>query len=67
MGALLAKLTGTAPLVDVESVQCCNRTEVVSESSSSSQGSVGERPSEAGRPSGPKRVWASPALGLPAR
>ena len=68
MGALLAKLTGTAPLVDVESVQCCNRTEVVSESSNSSQGSAGGRPSEAGRPSeGPKCVCASPALGLPAR
>jgi len=66
MGALLAKLTGTAPLVDVESVQCCNRTEVVSESSNSSQGSVGGRLS--GSPSeGPKCVWASPALGLPAR
>ena len=64
MGGLLAKLTGPGPLVDVEGVQCCNRTEVVSESSSSSQGSVGERPSEAGRP---KCVWASPALGLPAR
>ena len=67
MGALLAKLTGTAPLVDVESVQCCNRTEVVSESSNSSQGSVGadERPSEAGRPT--CAPWASPVLGLPAR
>ena len=71
MGALLAKLTGTAPLVDVESVQCCNRTEVVSESSNSSQGSVGDKhPSEPGRPSEagrPKCVWASPALALPAR
>ena len=74
MGALLAKLTGSGPLVDVEGVQCCNRTEVLSEPSSSSQGSVGtnqtqadwhKRSGEAGRP-GPV-PWASPMLSLPAR
>ena len=71
MGGLLAKLTGPGPLIDVEGVQCCNRTEVVSETSGSSQGSVGDKhPSEPGRPSEagrPTRVWAAPALGLPAR